>query len=1494
MRRLLLLSLFLLLASSQAMGATCTTTGTGGDWTVDTTWTGCSTGSGVDGDTPGEGDDVIISAGDTLTLDSQGLVADTINFAGTNAAIECSSGATASVLDWTPAAGGTQYYIAEYSGTSGGAGTSHAAAKDTWANGIALGGASDTVTLQKGGHYDPADFDGEGKDIGSYGLGSIGYGPRALLRMDATETLTQTGSSGATLYHVEIGCGEVLTAQPIMDRVACTAPCAIEFKLDVDHTWLTGTEPYAWELPGATPTESHGGEDWILPETVWNFGDPGSGNWTTGARADTTSPWPKNMEMPLPLAYHVYGNPGRYVATSETVYDGLSVVNSYVITIASPEAEWNDADTFCFANAAAPDQFHGCPHDTDNDGICEDHVANCVETADFDVALNTTCDIDSNSLRCLFKWGDEFVLDNTVGLTQSTDDWWVGGFGDPSDGQFLVDATAITTNAIIIGESDGGRITDMHITGDNTTADAKALYFDVSFGSGLCGGAELDNLLIHNVTTLQIGNGFNFRGNTGAGEWAPECHNDNLVVSEMRVLDATTSTGGGVDGFAFAASGAVMGGRFANRQADEHGIRAKNVKDFVFSHMDMGRLTTADTGEGCGTIRHVLSIRDGMGTSLQGLGRTQDALAAGYTQTFGVVDNFVGVCADNDFQLLVEQTSTGSDFEWFHSFTIFGNLFSSLNRADSSSMSHVYVSGEDAMIKSNAWYMDADGITSSFRGLRLINAKDTTPGTFLQRHRVLQNSFWAPAQGTSSTTAITIDGDVNDAMIAGNIYGDLDSSVFINDTGVGTILCDGIVTTCNQQETTNPFDSAIDGTLAPTLDMFKLNSTYVSANTPGNSLAETSNGAYLDTFGNCRDGVSNNFEGIDQSGGSPCVLTDNTDSNTANVTASIGTNLQRNEEWQSAMPWSNAMKMSREWQVDGATPCFNAASDYSGDIDDAGYPLDGLDGNFCVWTQVYNDTYASQQWEGGTWTLLFDGTATPVVGGAAGSLSGSSGSYTFTVDETTTGGVQIGFTSLTSLSNMRVYPPGGVCAASSTAPYGGFQPWSYCDDTGSQTLIVEDTCSGGYASCVSIEDASENGGLLFHPLFMKRMKPYRTIRMMDWMRSNNIADVTTGDTTMAIRDKRDWTQYGSYTYNYNNRDVMPWGTNSPGNVPPEIVMEFCDQLGVECWINVPHFASDAEIERIGRLCRDQTDLACLFELSNETWNEGSFEQGTDISNAADAAYGSCSTNSSACRDAWVGNRTGEMCDLLEAVFDETAEDSRMTCILATQGSNTTVTDNRLDCDCGGGGCGTGAPTCDWTNLDGLALALYFGVDAGDGTNGDCDQVSPATVAGLCSTGGANAMSTYITDRISGGSDWVTAQSDELTANSVTADIYIYEGGTNYADAVSNSALCVTVQTDACIDTQYTSALDGYLTHSTTDSEPIKTFVTFNSHSTYDAATRVNQSSFGNRGDWTGTQTSWPKEDALLGWSTDNPCWWSGCALGASPITTIFAPWRPIP
>lgn len=1518
-----------------------------GDYSDPDTWTDASCGVGG---VPNEGTGTVtVSNGHTITLDQPDLVADNITWEQ-NGAFLCTSGASLHVLDWTTAVTGDDFFVDEYIETAGN-GTTAALADDNWTDGIALGASGDHVLFRKGTHYDAASFDGEGKTIGSYGLGTIGYGPRPLWKLDATETITQTGAADTSVYHTEMACGDVLRATLVMDRTTCVAPCAIEFKLDVDQTTLNSTEPRLWRSSYSDNyTEVRGGEDWLFPMTKWNFGDPGSGYWERGARANTTTPASKNEEFPLPLAFHTYEKPGRYVVTAETCYSGQCVTNQTAVVIESAESKFHDLATWCFANV--DDTFQGCPHDTNNDGTCDQNVTRCIviPTADSDgvsTALEENCDVDATDVqRCLFRRGDTFTESDTQ-TDINNDDIQIGAFGDPAAAKPILDATSYTGGRLF-DVSDVNRVTMYDIDIQMASNDQQSAIANTDVVNGTdCEAPEWDDVLFLRLFIDTPDNGILYQNNdVGAHNG---CSHSNVVVQE------TELEGGGVlgdnqgnDSLQNTDSGAWLGNRWGNRDGDEHGIRCKTCTDTLWAHNDMGRILSTDN-EGCGNPRFLLSVRNGFGPGQFDEGEREDDLAEEYSQRFGIVDNYSGPCGINGNIHMVERTSNavtspGSTHEFWHTYAFWGNLYSGLQRTDSSAFTMQDLGGMLALVANNAYFGDTDNTTtSSLQMLRVRDGKapaESNLETNIQFFHVYNNAFFKnvdTAGGVPIRIGTASQGEPENVFIANNVFVDLNSSSdFIQEDGTGRMhFCNDSGTSCNQWESTNQFQSGITGLTGsdddqPDLDLFKTIEAFRTSNDFG--VVPDSEAADADAYENCRTD-STPILGIFEDGGSPCQLLLTPATNNDNSNAAIGVNLQRNEHWHSAMPWANAMKMGREWQSDTTAPCdFSGNASYQGDRDEAGYPVEGLDGAECVWTQIYSDTHAGQQWETGTWTLLFDGTADVALGDAANCTGDCSecddGNCTFTVD-TTTGGLKIGFGGLepgngacTSaanpntcctgagtgtcdpLSNLRIYPPGGICANSATAPYGGFEHWSYCDDTGAQTLIEEDTCSGSYSQCVSIQDAAENGGLLFHPLFMKRMKPYRTVRLMDWLHTNSIADVTPQDYTVAIREERDWVQFGSATWHYDNRLFpTPWSTASSGNVPPEVAILFCDQIGAECWVNIPHFASDTEIRRLGAMCRDLTELDCIFELSNEAWN-GGFDQTTDISNQADSEYGNCSTGTAACRDTWFANRTGEMCNLLcdasTGEFGLTDEEERCICLMGTQSSQATptVTSNRFDCNCGSS-CGTGAPTCDFDEVDGWTLALYVGRDAGDGTAGDCDAVTHGgTTTGLCSDTGEDSIAADIEDRIEigGSGDFVAALNAVVNATPGTYDIYVYEGGTNFADTTSqavapdnadpqnttlplscsggNCGICLAVQVDTCMTTQYQDALDKYKDHFDINSVPVRTFVSFNSHSTYEGNSDATLSSFGNRGSWVGDETFWPKEQGLVDWSASNDCWWN--------------------
>lgn len=1534
---------------------------------------------------PNEGDSVVLDH--AVILDRPDLAVDSVTY-NQGGGFTCTAGATLHILGWSAdeASADDDFFVNEYIAADVGNGATIATAEDNWVDGIASVTAGQTVYFRKGTHYDAGSFDANGADIGSYGLGTIGYGQRPVFRLDATETMTSTDALPTTQTHGEIVCGDAVRATLIMDRTECAFnPCGMEFKLDIDQTLLGSTEPRLWRANYTDPyTEVRGGEDWLSCVNVWNFGDYNAGSWDKGVRAHTTKPWSKNKAMPLPKADHVYEHPGRYFVSVETTCGGTVIDNSVWVTVPSSEEVFDGDRTYCFADITGNGGgFKGCSHDNDNDGTCDVHTGNCVNTADFDVALNTTCNINTANRRCLFRRGDTFIASAEISPATSNV-LLIGAFGaDPEAARPIVDATSTGFIKLFDTEEvDNVVFMDLDVRRNQTHDGAVA--FGNAGGSGAeCTGNEADNVLHMRVRVQDTDSAFQYSDGEPAHKLG--CTHSNLGFYEVEAVDGGFDGNTGNDFLVNADSGFVMGSRWGNRNSDEHGFRCATCSDFIFAHNNMGRLNDSD-GMGVGGVRFLISMRDGFGAGQGSGGETEDDLAESYAQRFGMLDNYVFPGSNNANQFLVERTSNvssspNSAYEFWHTYAILGNLFSWQNRETGGrAINSIQASGLYGLVQSNIFLMDTEEhALGTSRALRFNDGK--TSGSIQTANQFMWgigNVFYSPTEtsanlasnectllnepdncctgpGTGSGCGGKVmvqisgsgSGDYEDVRLLNNLYWDDDSgagTTVLSDSGERTVLCNGGATTCNQTETSNPFQSGLPSILDTdnwSPDLFKLSDAYVAANPGGNGVVPTQDWALkTDLYDNCR-ADSSPWEGVEEEGGVECHKLDGTATNNLNSTSPVGTNINRNYAHMPFVPFANAMKMAEEWNEDTSTCNFTNNGDYSGDIDDQGYPLDDVVGG-CVWTRIHDDTHVSSQWELGEWVLDFDGTATVTVGGAASGLVNTAANrHTFTVGATT-GGILIGFSSFVGLSNVRVFPPGGICADATSAPM-YFEPWSFCDTSrcNAGDCQATTTCSGSHANCVDLEDAY-NAGLLFHPAFVRTLQPFRALRLMDWARVNNVADwvgVETGNASaVAARWERSSTPVGMYSYNYNVRDLMPWGTNNTGNVPYAIQMELCRAVGAECWITIPHFATDAEIDRIGTLCRDHTDLTCYFQLSNEVWNF--FDQTCDLWNAGNDAYGSCAENvcsggfdsgvnccrnsdcrgectgadvgtpctvngdcptsndcdlvgaqncsysDGGCMRTWVGNRVDEMCTRLcnasTGIFGATGEEDRCNCVLGTQFTNTAVTTDLLECTCGSGGCGAGAPTCPWTDLDSLAVAPYFS------GNSDC-AIASQTEANLCddsNAGDIDSMADYISSRIAvgGTNDFPQDQLDELTTQGLSGvALLAYEGGPSYTDKTSNGGVCMGVQDNVCVYDQYRAALDAWKAHTGE-----QMWMTFNNASNFRATDDVgnNGSIFGGRSDMTSVwtygagsgDTIWPKEEGYLDWSIENPCDWSGCNL----------------
>jgi len=107
-------------------------------------------------------------------------------------------------------------------------------------------------------------------------------------------------------------------------------------------------------------------------------------------------------------------------------------------------------------------------------------------------------------------------------------------------------------------------------------------------------------------------------------------------------------------------------------------------------------------------------------------------------------------------------------------------------------------------------------------------------------------------------------------------------------------------------------------------------------------------------------------------------------------------------------------------------------------------------------------------------------------------------------------------------------------------------------------------------------------GAIWNPAWLEKLKPFRTVRVMDWGQTN-------------------W----SPLVRWKDRAQPSWRTwTGPGGAPYEAMIDLANHQGVDLWVCVPHRADDEYVRSMARLFRDRLKpgLKLWVEYSNETWN----------------------------------------------------------------------------------------------------------------------------------------------------------------------------------------------------------------------------------------------------------------------------------------------------
>ena len=265
---------------------------------------------------------------------------------------------------------------------------------------------------------------------------------------------------------------------------------------------------------------------------------------------------------------------------------------------------------------------------------------------------------------------------------------------------------------------------------------------------------------------------------------------------------------------------------------------------------------------------------------------------------------------------------------------------------------------------------------------------------------------------------------------------------------------------------------------------------------------------------------------------------------------------------------------------------------------------------------------------------------------------------------------------------------------------------------------------------------------IFNRAYLALLKPYRSLRFMDWGLTNESRLSSFGERPTP----------GDFTY------------AGPEGVPLEIMVDLANRLQADPWFNVPTRADDDYVRGMARIVRRclSPGLVPSVEYSNETWN-GTFEQFTHVQDEGrrlgldegDAFVGGLR---------YTAHRSLEIWD----IWDEVFAGRRYRRVLASQSANTFTGETQLAYRRSAGEPSAGE------RADAYAIAPYFTVPGLD----DPEQLG--ALRGLGPDQLLDRAAADVDGRIS----------DELAANVELArrfgvELVAYEGGQHLVGAAGN-------------------------------------------------------------------------------------------------------------
>ncbi len=214
-------------------------------------------------------------------------------------------------------------------------------------------------------------------------------------------------------------------------------------------------------------------------------------------------------------------------------------------------------------------------------------------------------------------------------------------------------------------------------------------------------------------------------------------------------------------------------------------------------------------------------------------------------------------------------------------------------------------------------------------------------------------------------------------------------------------------------------------------------------------------------------------------------------------------------------------------------------------------------------------------------------------------------------------------------------------------------------------------------------------GARFNPRWLERIAPFGTVRLMDWMDTND-SEVEHWDLAP---------HSGQQTY-------------ATDGVPLALLVDLANQTAKDPWFTLPNRADDAYIRTFAQTVHDTLDpnLTAYVEYSNEVWN-WQFQQTAWADAQARARWDTADVGTQ-----FYGMRSAQTADIWRAVFADAPE--RLVTVISTQTGWLGLEDNILNAPLWMAEDPANRPPRD--HVDAYAVTGYFGGIIG--TEGRADMV----------------------------------------------------------------------------------------------------------------------------------------------------------------------------